>query len=139
MPSLRLFPLGLILGGALVAACNSSESTGSGQHKPDRANLVVGSSPMLDDTLRIPFNTNATVRVIFYDGNTNLDKVEMDHFSSLTFTPSTGFTVTPDPTHHYRHVVNATSAPGTVGTVDIGFGHDAAADEATLHFAYKIE
>lgn len=135
----RLLPLGLILGGAIVAACNSDESTGNSKHLPNRATLVVNGSPMNDDTLRIPFNTPAAVRILFYDNNHNLDDVELDHYSGLTFSPSTGMTVTPDAAHPYRHSVTATAAPGTIGGLDVGFGHDAAADEKTLHYGYKVE
>jgi hypothetical protein len=41
-----------------------------------------------------------------------------------------------DPDHHFRHAVEATAAVGTAGDVDVGYGHDAAADEHSFptHF-----
>ncbi len=64
---------------------------------------------------------------------------EDDHYSSLTFLPATGVTSTLDSTHHFRHEVVNTAAPGTTGDIDIGYGHDAAADEHTFTVAYKVE
>lgn len=139
-PLSRLAPSALLLTGALLAACSDSNEPPAEDHTPVRLELAVNGAAMADDTVRLTAGGSDTVRFTFFNaGDENLDAHEDDHYSSLTFVPATGLTSTIDSTHHFRHEVVNTAAPGTTGDIDIGYGHDAAADEYTFTVAYKVE
>jgi hypothetical protein len=122
-----------LLAGALTLACDSSESTAAEDHTPVRVELAVNGTAMTTDTLFLPAGQTVTVRVTFFNAaDDNLDDVEGEHYSLLTFNPGTLATATADAAHHYSHSVVVQAAAATIGTVDIGFGHDALADENTL-------
>lgn len=136
-----LRPLSVIatITAALVAACDSTEPPAE-DHTPVRVVAAVNGTLMADDTLRLTDAGTDTVRLTFYNqSDENLDVAEGEHFSLLTFTPAPGLAVTMDPSHHFRHQVVVTAVAGTTGTVDIGYGHDAAAAEEAFSIAYTVE
>lgn len=136
----RFVPSALLVTATLVAACSDSNEPPAEDHTPVRVELAVNGVAMADDTVRLTAGGSDTVRVTFYNaGDENLDAHEDDHYSALTFLPATGLTATIDSTHHFRHEVVNTVAAGTTGDIDIGYGHDAAADEYTFTVAYKAE
>jgi hypothetical protein len=135
----RPMPLVAVITATLVGACGSNEPAAE-DHVAVRVDLSVNGLLMADDTIRLTDAGTDTVRLTFYNqSDENLDVAEGEHFSLLTFTPATGLAVTMDPAHHFRHEVIVTAAAGTTGTVDIGYGHDAAADEEAFAVAYKVE
>lgn len=139
-PLSRLAPSALLLTGALLAACSDSTEPPAEDHTPVRLELAVSGAAMADDTVRLTAGGSDTVRISFFNaGDEDLDAHEDDHYSSLTFLPATGLTSTIDSTHHFRHEVVNTAAAGTTGDIDIGYGHDSAADEHTFTVAYKVE
>jgi len=136
----RVVPLSLFATAALLAACSDSNEPAAEDHTPVRLELAVNGTAMADDTVRLTAGGSDTVRVTFYNaGDENLDAHEDDHYSALTFLPATGLTSTVDSTHNFRHEVVNTLAAGVTGDIDIGYGHDAAADEHTFTVAYKVE
>jgi hypothetical protein len=138
----RLFLSALGMGTILAAsACNSNESTKEGdEHDPVRVVLSVNGTAMTGDTLFLPVGmTEVIVRGTFYNSaDESLDDVETEHFSKLTFDPTTLATATIDAAHHYTHSVDVQGAANATGTVSIGFGHDALADEHTLTAPVRI-
>ena len=129
----------LLAASLLVAACDSNEPAAE-DHVAVRADVTVGGVAVVDDTLRLSTGGTDSVRITFYNqSDEDLDVAEDEHFSLLTFTPATGIVADMDPTHHFRHGVAITAVAGSTGTVDIGYGHDAAADEETFTVAYKIQ
>jgi hypothetical protein len=136
----RFAPSALLLTGALLAACSDSNEPPAEDHTPVRLELAVNGVAMADDTVRLTAGGSDTVRVTFYNvGDENLDVAEDEHYSTLTFLPATGLASTLDTIHHFRHEVVNTVAAGTPGNLDIGYGHDAAADEYSFTVAYKVE
>lgn len=128
--------------GAILAAgaCDSSESTReSDAHDPVRVVLSVNGTAMTGDTLFLPFGQTVTVRGTFYTAaDDNLDDHETEHWSKLTFDPTTLAAAAVDVDHHYSHEVTVNGAADAKGMVDIGYGHDELADEHTLHAPVRI-
>lgn len=139
MNRLLLSALGV---GAILAAsaCDSSESTGEGDaHDPARVVLSVNGAAMTGDTLFLPFGQTVTVRATFYTAaNDNLDDQETEHWSTLTFDPTTLAAAAVDVDHHYSHQVTVNGTADAKGMVDIGYGHDELADEHALHAPVRI-
>jgi hypothetical protein len=125
----------------LSSACDDSkEPVAAEDHSPVRVTFAVNGAAMTTDTLFLPAGQTVTVRATFYNAaDDNLDDVETEHFSLLTFIPAGLATATIDAAHHYTHTVQVQGAAGTVGDVDIGYGHDALADEHTLTAKVKIQ
>ena len=125
---------------AAPMACSNSEAPAE-DHVAVRIEVAVNSAVVTDDTLRLTNGQIDTVRITFYNkSDENLDVAEDEHYSLLTFTPAANITATMDPNHHFRHGVVTTAVAGTVGTLDIGYGHDALADEETFTgLKFKVE
>jgi hypothetical protein len=126
--------------GALVIGCGDSEAPAE-DHTPVTFSVTVNNVVVTDDTVRLTTGGGIdTVHISFFNAaNEDLDHAEAEHFSLLTFTPAANITATMDPDHHFRHGVVTTAAAGTAGDLDIGFGHDALADENTFHMKFKVE
>jgi hypothetical protein len=102
--------------------------------------MSVGTDTMPDDTLRIPAGQTVTVHCTFFNSmDDNLDDVESEHYSLLTFDPAGLGTATPDAAHHFTHSVVVQGTAGDTGHVAIGFGHDALADEHSLSRPVQIQ
>jgi len=125
MAAALLAPLVLLV--AALGACSSDE-TGPDVHTPTTAKLFV-SGVDVTANLVLPAGATTLVVVKFYDQHGDeMTTIESEHFSTLTFTP-TGLATPADVAgHHFQHNVTAQATAGA-GTVMVGFGHDAMADE----------
>ena len=135
MTSRRLSFFGFALSGAVVfAGCSSDETVAVDDHDPVSVTLSVdGAPPSGDGKLHLPEGQTVTVRATFLNAaGDNLDDVEGEHFSLMTFDPAGLATPTMDPNAHYSHEVVVDAAAAATGTVMVGFGHDALADEHSL-------
>jgi len=113
-----------------VGGCSSNE-TGPDVHTPTSAKLLVNG---VDETADLLLTAGTTTRVVikFYDDHgAEMTTIETEHFSTLTFTAAALATPVDVAGHHFQHDVSAQAAAGT-GTVMVGFGHDALADEASF-------
>jgi hypothetical protein len=128
--------------GAIFAAsaCNSDESSKeTDEHDPVRVVFIVGGDTLTGDSLFIPAGQTVLVRGIFLNAaDASLDDVEGEHWSKLSFDPTTLATAVVDVDHHFQHQVTVNGAANAKGIVDVGFGHDELADEHTLHVAVRI-
>lgn len=131
------FAFGLLAAGSLLSACDSTESS-TPEHNPDRVTFTVNGALLPNDTLVLDALATDTVRITFYQGADNLDDVESEHFSLLTFTPTLA-TATLDTAHHFTHTVVVSGSAGDTGHVEVGFGHDLLADENTFSLPVKVE
>ena len=125
---------GWALAAAAVVGCSSDETVATEDHDPVSVTFSVdGAPPSGDGKLHLPEGQTVTVRATFLNaGGDNLDDIEDSHFSSLTFDAAGIATPTMDPNAHFSHEVMVNAAAATTGTVTVGFGHDAAADEHSL-------
>jgi hypothetical protein len=114
-----------------LAACGDSETApAADDHTPVSYTVLLDGS-----TAAAPFTLTEgqTVRVRLEFVNAageNLDAVEAEHFARVTFTPPSLATVSLVADHHFQFDVIGAS-PGT-GTLQVGFGHDALADETAF-------
>jgi len=116
---------------SLAAGCGDDETQG-----PDDDHTPVSYTVLIDDVAATPpltMTQGQTVRVRLKFVNAageDLDVVENEHFGGLTFTPTSLASATRVSGHSYQFDVTG-GAPGT-GTVAVGFGHDALADETSF-------
>jgi hypothetical protein len=121
--------LRLTAGAALMlgAACNDNESPPADDHTPVTYSVLINGTAA---TAPYTFTEGQTARVqlkFFNAASEDLDDVESDHFAALSFSPAVLAVVEPVTDHHFQFDVTGNAA-GT-GTIQIGFGHDALADE----------
>jgi hypothetical protein len=112
---------------ATMSACSSDE-TGPDVHTPTTVKLFVNG---IDETADLVLPAGATTLVVvkFYDQHGDeMTTIETEHFSTLTFTPTALAAPADVAGHHFQHNVTAQAGAGA-GTVMVGFGHDALADE----------
>jgi hypothetical protein len=128
----------LFASASLALACSNSEAPAE-DHTP--ASLEINGVPVdTSDTVTFTASATDTVQLSFFNAaNDNLDDVEAEHYSLLTFTPSTSITATRRASHHFRQDVVVGAVSGQTGDLDIGFGHDTLADEYTLSLHYKVQ
>ncbi len=128
----------LFAGATLALACSNSEAPAE-DHTP--VSLDINGVPTdTTDTVTFAASATDTVQLTFFNAaNDNLDDAEAEHYSSLTFTPSTGITATRRASHHFRHDVVVGAVSGQQGDLDIGFGHDTLADEHSFRVHYKVQ
>jgi hypothetical protein len=114
-----------------LAACGDSETApAADDHTP------VSYTILLDDTgATAPYTLTegrtVRIRIKFLNAaSEDLDAVEGEHFAGLTFTPASLATVAAVADHHFQFDV--TGATSGTGTLQVGFGHDALADETTF-------
>lgn len=119
-------PSALVLS-AVLGACSSDE-TGPDVHAPTSAKLFVNGVDV-SANLVLPAGATTRVQVKFYlaDGSEETT-IETTHFSSLTFTPTVLATPAGVADHRFQWDVTAEAAAAT-GSVMVGYGHDALADE----------
>jgi hypothetical protein len=124
----------------ILVGCGDSTEPAHEDHTPVRFEATVNGAAVTDDTLRLSATAGVdTVRFTFFNAaDDNLDDHEADHFSLLTFTPAAGIATTVDPSHHFRHAVEVTAPAGTAGDVEVGYGHDATADEYSFSLHYLV-
>lgn len=129
----RIGFFGLAVGVAAMAGCSSDETMAAEDHDPVSVTLSVDGVTNPDGKLHLPEGQTVTVRATFLNAaGDNLDDIEGEHFSLLTFDPAGLATPTMDPNAHYSHEVVVTAAASATGTVMVAFGHDALADEHSL-------
>jgi hypothetical protein len=112
-----------------VAGCGTEPA--SEGHTPASARLF-SSTGELTPTVTLSPGVTVRIEVRFYhDDGDEITGIEDEHFSGLTFSPGTLATVTPVSGHHFQFDVVPQGAAGT-GTVTVGYGHDAEADELSF-------
>jgi hypothetical protein len=117
----------LLLTAFLTAACGDNEAPPAEDHVPTSYSMTI------NDVQASPpytFTSGETVRVRLTFRNAaseNLDEVEDSHFAGLTFEPGSRATVVRVAENNYQFDVTGGSS-GT-GTLQVSYGHDAAADE----------
>ena len=120
-------PVLLMLTAVLAPACSDNEAPPAEDHVPESYGILI------DDVLASPpyvFTSGQTVRVqlkFFNAAQEDLDEVEDTHYAGLTFDPSSRATVVRVADHNYQFDVTGANA-GT-GTLQVSYGHSAAADE----------
>lgn len=115
---------------ALIAGCGDSEEPSLTDHTAVSYNLLVNDVAV---TAPYSFTAGQTVRVrikFFNLTQQDLDPVEGDHFGGLTFNPTSLATVARVAGHNFQFDV--TGGTAGAGTLQVGYGHDEAADEATF-------
>jgi hypothetical protein len=124
---------GLAAAGAIIGltACGDNETAPiADDHTP------VSYTILLDGTeATAPYTfaegRTARVRIKFLNAASgDLDALEGEHFAGLGFTPASLATVAAVADHHFQFDV--TGATSGSGTLQVGFGHDALADETTF-------
>jgi len=114
-----------------IGACSSDEAVAPENHTPASAKLFVNDVDMTSD-LVLPAGAVTTVEVRFYaaDGD-EITGISDTHYAGLAFTPAALATGVGQVDAHFFIDVTAQGSAGT-GTVSVGYGHDAAADELTF-------
>ena len=113
-----------------LAACGSDETQGTADHTPVSYTVLIDDAPA---TAPYTFTQGETVRVrlkFLNAANEDLDDLEATHFGGLTLEPGALATVTRVPDHNFQFDVTG-GTPGA-GTVQVGYGHDAQADETSF-------
>ena len=112
------------------AGCGDDETAPEEGHIPDAAALFVNGTDV-SDGLVIPAGGTVRVEVRFIHEGEFITDIESEHHAGLTFTPPTLATIASVTDHSFQKDVTGQSAPGT-GTVNVGYGHDEAADELSF-------
>jgi hypothetical protein len=114
----------------LFAACGSDETQATDDHTPVSFTVLVDDVPA-SSPLTLPSGQTVRVRLKFVNAaGEDLDDVEGSHFAGLTFSPTSLATAVRVTDHNFQFDVTG-GTPGT-GTVQVGYGHDAQADEHTF-------
>lgn len=115
---------------ATITGCGDTEAPSLTDHTAVTYNLLVSNVAV---TAPYTFTAGQTVRVrikFFNLTQQDLDPVEGEHFGGLTFNPTSLATVARVAGHNFQFDVTGGTA-GT-GTLQVGYGHDEPADEATF-------
>lgn len=121
----------LVLGTTAFSACSSDEA-GPDEHTPSSARLFGPTGQELTPAVQLARGQTVRVEVRFYDSNGALEAgLDADHYAAVVFTPGTLATVTAVAGQRFVFDVTAQNAGGS-GQVQLNFGHDAAADEASF-------
>lgn len=128
---MTVFKPGLLLFAAFLAtACSDNEAPPNEDHTPFSYSIQVNDVPV---STPYTFVAGQTVRVrikFFNAAQDDLDEVEDSHFGGLTFNPASLATVVRVADRNYQFDVTGGTA-GT-GTLRVGYGHEATADERTF-------
>ena len=126
----------LLLPSALLAvvslgACSDDEAAAPHDHTPASAKLFVNDGDVSAGLL-LEAGAVTPVEVRFYaeDGDEILG-TELDHFAALNFTPGALATPVMLVDNHYAFDVTAQAGAGA-GTVLVGWGHEATADDLSF-------
>ena len=120
---------GLSLVGALLlaAACGSDETAPAEDHTPATYNLIIDDVPQTAPYVLTADQTSRVQIKFFNAAGEDLDDVEAEHFGGLSFSPITLATATRLADRHFQFDVTASHVGS--GTLQVGYGHDDAADE----------
>jgi hypothetical protein len=113
----------------VLAACGDDETGPEEGHTPDAAALFVNGTDV-SDGLVLPAGEVVRVEVRFMHEGEVITGIEGEHHAGLTFTPASLATVASVADHNFQKDVTGQAA-GT-GTVEVGYGHDEAADELSF-------
>jgi hypothetical protein len=116
---------------AALSGCGGDETAAPHDHTPASAKLFVND---VDVTANLVLPAGAVTRVVvrfYHDDGDEITGTEAEHFAALTFTAGTLATPAEVVDHHFEFDVTAQAAAGT-GTVLVGWGHDAAADDLSF-------
>ncbi len=124
-----------VLGLLVISAggCGDDETAPTGHSSPEAAVLVInGESFAQNETIALATGelVNVEVQLLDEHGDVILD-IEDEHFVKLDFTPVGLGTTVDVPDHHFQKILTTQAAPGT-GTINVGYGHDADADERSF-------
>src|SRR5215203_2541439 len=128
LPVTRLSLVGALL---LAAGCGGDETAPTEDHTPATYNLIVDDAPQTAPYVLTAGQTTRVQIKFFNAAGEDLDNVEASHFGGLTFSPASLGTATRLADHHFQFDVTAPSVGS--GTLQVGYGHDDAADEKTFN------
>ena len=114
-----------------IGGCSSDEAAAPHDHTPASAKLFVND---VDVTANLVLPAGAVTRVVvkfYHDDGDEILGTELDHFAALNFTPVALATTAGLVDSHFAFDVTAQAAPGA-GTVNVGWGHEAVADDLTF-------
>jgi hypothetical protein len=112
---------------AFSAACGDETAPTGDDHTPTSYKVLIEGT---EASAPYTFVAGQTVRVqlkFFNAALEDLDDVESGHFAALRFSPASLATAAPVADHHFQF--DGTGGTAGAGTVEIGYGHDAQADE----------
>jgi hypothetical protein len=116
-----------------LAACSNDEAPPEGHGTPVSARLFdTGTNTALPTPYVLPSGSTTRVTVHFYDADgddISQELIDSGHYTSLTFAPSSFATVAVVAGERFERDITVDADPGTAATLDIGYGHDEAADE----------
>ncbi len=118
-----------------LSACSDNEAPAEGHHIPESVKLFnAATNTALPEPYALPSGTTTRIEVVFYDadGENINGELEAEHFSSLTFDPSSFATVTPVSGQKFQYDVLVNADPGATAGATVGYGHDAQADERSF-------
>jgi hypothetical protein len=114
-----------------LGGCGEDEAAAPHDHTPASAKLFVNDVDVSADlVLEAGVVTRVEVRFYHDDGDEILG-TELDHFAALNFTPGALATPVMLVDNHFAFDVTAQAGAGT-GTVLVGWGHEAAADDLSF-------
>ncbi|HZA97989.1 MAG TPA: hypothetical protein VE399_04375 [Gemmatimonadales bacterium] len=120
----------LLLTAFLATACGDNEAPPAEDHEP-RSYRILVNDVLVNEPYTFTSGQTVRVRLQFFNAaEEDLDEVEDSHFGGLSFEPGSRATVVRVADHNYQFDVTGASA-GTA-TLQVSYGHDAAADEQTF-------
>lgn len=127
----RILAPSALLATIALAGCGEDEAAAPHDHTPASAKLFVNDVDVSTDLLLVA-GTVTRVEVRFYhDDGDEILGTELDHYAALTFTPGALGTPVMLVDNHFAFDVTAQAGAGT-GTVLVGWGHEAAADDLSF-------
>jgi hypothetical protein len=120
----------ILLAVLALASCGDDETAPEEGHAPDDAALFVNGTDV-SDGLVLPAGEVVRVEVRFLHEGEVITGIEGEHHALLTFTPATMAIVVSVADHNFQKDVTGQAQPVT-GTVEVGYGHDEAADELSF-------
>jgi hypothetical protein len=123
----------LALALAVGAGACDSEETGPTHATVESAKIVVnGTVTPSGGTVTLPKGQTTRVEVQFFDADgARVTGLETTHFAKLTFEPAALATAADVSGNNIVKDVTTQATPGT-GTITVGYGHDAEADEKSF-------
>jgi hypothetical protein len=118
-----------------LAACSSNEAPAENHPEPESAKLFNATTHTeLPQPYVLPTGVTTRVDVHYYgaDGADITSELIADHYSSLTFTPTSFATVASVTGARFVHDVTVDAAAGGTSELQIGWGHDTLADERSF-------
>jgi hypothetical protein len=116
-----------------LAACSNDEAAPEGHGTPVSAQLFdTETNTALPTPYVLPSGSTTRVTVHFFDADgddISQELIDSGHYTSLTFAPSSFATVAVVAGARFERDVTVDASAGTAATLDIGYGHDEAADE----------